>query len=81
MSVHAPSEIEIEVKYPIPIVAHDGARYLTGFFRIPVRQRNMTAADVVKLLVTLSVCSKGVCAAPQFVELSVELLTEFFKGD
>ncbi len=79
--VHAPSEIEIETRYPTPIVTHDGAKYLTGLFRIPVRQRNMTAADVVKLLVTVSVCRKGVCAAPQFVELSVELQTEFSKGD
>ena len=81
VSVHAPSEIDIEAIYPTPILAHDGAKYLTGLFRIPVRKRNITATDVVKLLVTVSVCRKGVCAAPQFVELAVELQTEFSKGD
>ena len=79
--VHAPIEIEIETKYPTPIVTHDGAKYLTGLFRIPVRQRKIAAPSAVKLLVTVSVCRKGVCAAPQFVELSVELQTEFSKGD
>lgn len=79
--VHTPSEIEIEAKYPTPIVTHDGAKYLTGLFRIPVRQRKIAPPSAVKLLVTVSVCRKGVCAAPQFVELSVELQTEFSKGD
>ncbi len=79
--VHAPSEIEIETRYPTPIVTHDGAKYLTGLCRLPVRQRKITAPSAVKLLVTVSVCRKGVCAAPQFVELAVELQTEFSKGD
>ena len=79
--VHEPIEIEIETKYPTPIVTHDGAKYLTGLFRIPVRQRKIAAPSAAKLLVTVSVCRKGVCAAPQFVELSVELQTEFSKGD
>lgn len=79
--VLAPSEIEIETKYPTPIVTHDGAKYHTGLFRIPVRHRSGEVASAVKLLVTVSVCRKGVCAAPQAVEVTAALKTDFTKGD
>ena len=79
--VHAQSEIEIDVKYPTPNVTHDGAKYLTGFFRMPVRQRSGDVASAAKLLVTVSVCRNGVCAAAQVVEVTAALQTNFTKGD
>ena len=79
--VLAPSGIDIDATYPTPTLTHDGAKYLTGLFRIPVRHRNIAAARDVTLLVTVSICRNGVCAAPQSVKLQAKFEANFTKGD